>query len=126
MVTQTKIFFLHAELQKKIAAVCTPIAEPFKIGSGFAEEFKLHLLKFADAEDKITGGNLITERFTDLTDTEGNLFAGGSLNGLEIDKNSLSRFGTQVELAGRVFRNPLEGFEHQVEFADIRKIMTAA
>ena len=45
---------------------------------------------------------------------------------LKLTKNPLRRLGTQIQLACGILRHTLKGLEHQVELADIRKIMAAA
>ena len=61
MVTQAEVLLAHTEREQPIAAEAAPVLEPLEIGTGFAEELKLHLLKFTDAEDKVTGSYLVTE-----------------------------------------------------------------
>ena len=126
VVTHTDIFGLYAEVHEPVIAVILPIYEPIKLRAGLAEEFKLHLLKLADTEDKVTGGNFVTEGFTYLSNAEGDLLACGSLNGFEINKDTLSGLGTEIDLAGAVLGNALEGLEHKVEFANIGKILASA
>jgi len=126
VVTKTEVFRLHAEIIKEVAAITSPEVEPFQVGTGLAEEFQFHLFEFADTENEVAGCDLVTEGFTDLCDAEGYLAARGSLNILEVYKNTLCGFGTEVDLACRVFGNADEGLEHQVELADGREVRASA
>ena len=94
--------------------------------SGLQKNSQLHLLEFADAEDKVAGGDLVAEGFADLAHAERQLFAGGALDIGEVDKDALRRFRAQIQLVFSVLGNALEGLEHQVEFADVGKVCAAA
>ena len=107
-------------------AEAAPVLKPLKVGAGFAEEFKLHLLKLAHAENKVAGGNLVPEALADLADTERQLFARGALYVVEVDENALRGFGAEVHRVFGILCHALEGLEHQVELADVRKVMLAA
>ena len=49
-------------------------------------------------------------------------FAGGALDIGKVDKDAPVRFPYQEDLALGVLGHPLEGFEHQVEFADVGEV----
>ena len=99
---------------------------PFKVGTRRAEKFKLHLLKLARSECEVTGCNLVSERLTHLTDTERYLLAARSLNALEVYKNTLRRFGAEINNGRRVLCNALERLEHKVKLTNICEVMLAA
>ena len=122
MVAQTEIFFLYAERVQKVAAVRTPIVEPFKIRSGLAEKFKFHLLELSYSENEVTRRYFVPERFADLTYAERDFFSRRSLNVLEVDENALRGLGTEIKSRSRILGNTLERFEHEIEFSDIREI----
>ena len=61
MISQTEIFFFYAEGIEPVAAEASPIVEPFEVGAGLAEKFKLHLFKFAHTENEVAGGYLVSE-----------------------------------------------------------------
>ena len=88
---------------------------PFFVGSGFAEELKLHLLKLAGAEDEVTGSNFVAERLTDLADAERRLLTCRGHNISEVDEDSLCGFGTQVVQARLVINGAKEGLEQARE-----------
>ena len=104
----------------------SPVGEPFKVGSGLAEELKLHLLELPTAEDEVTGSDLVTEGLTNLRDTEGELLSRCSLNVYEVSKDTLCGLGTEINGVLCVLGYALEGLEHKVELTDIREIVLAA
>src|SRR5699024_230082 len=99
---------------------------PLKVCSGFAEKFKFHLFKFAYTEYKVAGSYFVTERFSNLTDTERKLAASGSLNISKVYEYTLSRFRAEIYSVFSVLCYALECFEHEIELADIGKIVLAA
>ncbi len=125
MVTQTHLIFFDTECKQPVTAEASPVLEPLQICTRLTEEFKLHLLKLSCTECEVTRCDLITERFTDLTDTERDLLTGSSLYVLEIYENTLCCFRTQINSVLCIFRNALECFEHQVELTDICEIVLA-
>ena len=126
VVAQAEILLLQTDLQQEVLAVAAPVLEPFQIGVGLAEEFQLHLLKFADAENEVAGRDLIAEGFADLADAERDLAARSALDIGKVDEDALCRFRTEIQLGFAVLGNALEGLEHQVELADIGEIRLAA
>ena len=126
VVAQVEIFLFHTEGKEPIAAEIFPVSKPFEVCAGLAEEFQLHLFKFAGAEREVAGGNFVAERFTDLTDTERHAQTGGTLYVREVYENTLRRFGTEVYGVCRIFRNALERLEHQIEFTDRGEIGVSA
>ena len=107
-------------------AEVAPVLEPFQVGIGLAEELQLHLLKLAHTEDEVAGGDLIAEALADLTNAEGQLAAGRALDIHKVDKDALCGFRTQINGVLGILGNALEGLEHQVELADIGKVVLAA
>ena len=126
VVAEADIFVLQADGQQPVMAERAPIVEPLKVRAGLAEEFQLHLLELADAEDKVARSDLVTEGLTDLTDAEGQLFPGGTLDIVEVHKDALCRFGTEVHSVLGVLRDALKRLEHQVELTDVGEVVLAA
>ena len=126
VVAQAEVLILHTERQQPVVAVVLPVLEPLEVGAGLAEELKLHLLELTGTEGKVAGCNLIAERLAHLADAEGDLLAGGALDVLEVDENALRGLRTEIDLVLGIFGNALIGLEHQVELADIGKIVAAA
>ena len=63
---------VEAKLFRAVVTQTDLLMEPFKVSTGCAEELQLHLLELSGTESKVTGSDLVTERFTDLPDTERN------------------------------------------------------
>ena len=65
MVTVT--YFL---IFQSVQAEALPVIKPLKVCVRFAEELKLHLLELSCTECKVTRCDLVSERFSDLSDTK--------------------------------------------------------
>ena len=89
MVTVTNLIILKSESTQPVKAELLPVCKPLKICIRLAEELKLHLLELTGTECEVTRCDLVTEGFTDLTDTKWNLLTGCSLYVLEVYKNTL-------------------------------------
>ena len=76
MVAQAQVFVGHAQIKQPFVAEVLPVLEPFKVGVRFAEEFQLHLLKFAGTEGKVSGSDLVTEGSYRPGDTRKAAFCG--------------------------------------------------
>ena len=126
MIPEPQVFLMNAQVEQPLMAEVLPIREPFKLGTRFAEEFQLHLLKFARAENEVARCNFIAERFADLRNAERQLLARAALNVLEVYKDALRGFGTEINGVFCVFRHALEGLEHQVKLANVGKVVLAA
>ena len=59
MVTKAEIFFLNIERIEPVTAETSPVFKPFKVSARLAEEFKLHLLKLTNTENKVTGCDFV-------------------------------------------------------------------
>ena len=122
VVAQAHVLFRHAEGQQPVAAEAAPVFEPFQIGARLAEEFAFHLLKFTDTEDKVARRDLIAEALSHLAYAEGDLFARGALDVVEVYEDALGGFRAEVEFIFCILRHALERLKHQVELADVRKV----
>lgn len=79
MVAQAQVFVGHAQIEQPIVVKSFQYWNHSRSVSGFAEEFQLHLLKFAGTEGKVSGSDLVTEDLpTSIPKRQ--LFAGGALN----------------------------------------------
>ena len=126
VITQTHLRFLDSQRQQPVTAERSPVLEPIHICTGLTEELKLHLFKLSGTEGEVAGSDLISEGLTDLADTEGDLLSGGSLNILEVYKDTLCSLRAKVYGILSILGHTLEGLEHQIELSDIREIMFAA
>ena len=84
------------------------------------------MLKLADTENKVAGGNFVSERFTYLRHAERYFFTGGAGNVLKVYKNALRGLGAEVKGRCAVLGYALKGLEHKVKLAYIGKIVAAA
>ena len=126
VVTKSEVILADVKRIKPITAEASPIIKPFKVSAGFAEKFKLHLLKFSYTEDELTRCNLVTEGFAYLCNTERNFLSCCSLHVCKVYKNTLCSFRTEINFVLSILSNALEGFKHKVELADIGKVVSAA
>ena len=126
MVSRTHFILFHAKALQPIDTETSPILEPLKVGTRLAEEFQLHLLELTGTESEVTRCNLVTERFTDLADSERNFLSGSTLYVFEVYEDTLCSLRTKIYGVLRILCNTLEGFEHQVELTDIGKVMFSA
>ena len=108
MVPETQVLVLHVQIQQPLVAEVSPVLKPLQIGAGLAEELQLHLLELTGAEGEVARRDLIAEGLADLADAEGQLPAGGTLDVVEVDKNALGRFRTQIDGIFRILRNALD------------------
>ena len=90
------------------------------------EELKLHLLELSCTECKVPRCDLVTERFTNLSDTEWKFLSGCTLYILEVYKDTLCCLRTKIYCILSILCNTLEGLEHEVELSDICEIVLAA
>ena len=98
-----------------VEPVFHPLLQPFLVGTRLDEELNLHLLELAGAEGEVAGRDFIAKGFADLGDAEGQLFAGGGLNVLEVDEDALGGFRAQEHFCAGILNGAHEGAEHEVE-----------
>ena len=123
MVTHTHLIFFDAKILQPFDTKFFPVREPFKVSIRYTEELQLHLLKFTSTERKVTRCDLISERFTNLTNTKRYFFTGCSLYIFKVYKNSLCCLRAKIYGVFRIFGYTLEGLEHQIELTDLGKIV---
>ena len=126
VIPEPHLFRLHTKLLQPVAAERPPVIKPLQIRIRLTEELQLHLFELTRTEGKVSGCDFIPERLADLSDSERNFLSGRTLHVLEIDKNALRGFRTEINGILRVLRNALERLEHQVKLPDIRKIVFSA
>ena len=126
MVAQPEILLFHAERKEPFLAEFSPVIKPLQLCARPAEELQLHLLEFAGAESEIARSDLIAEGLADLANAEGQFFPRRAGDILEIDEDALRRFRSEIDRGSGIFVDALEGLEHQIELADIRKVALAA
>ena len=126
MVTKTKVFLCDSQGKKPLITCLSPVLEPFCLSSGLAEELKLHLLELSCTDSEVSGCDLVTERLTDLADTERHFLSGCTLNVLEVYEDTLSCLGTKVNHVLCVLCNTLESLKHKVKLSDSGEVVLTA
>ena len=69
---------------------------------GLDEKLDFHLLELAGAKGEVAGGDFVAESLANLTDAEGQFFAGGGLHVLKVDEYALRGFRAQEYFAAGV------------------------
>src|SRR5262245_65072137 len=107
-------------------AFMDPLLMPCFIRARYAEKFDLHLLELTGAERKIARRDLISKRFTDLSDSERQFFPRSLKDIVEVDKDSLGRFRPEINFDRCFLHRTKRSFEHQACGPRLRKFSTAA
>src|SRR5206468_6736359 len=102
VLAQTQAFGPNAVALVPREALLLPVLMPLRVLARLDEEFHLHLLELARAEEKIAGRDLVAERLADLADPERDLETRGVQHVLKIDEDALGRLGAQVHRARRI------------------------
>ena len=89
MLEEAQIVWVHPEVDIPSHRLVDPILVPTLVGTRLDEEFHLHLLELARAEDEVTGRDLVAERLAYLPDSEGRLYPARTHHVREIDEDSL-------------------------------------
>ena len=108
----------EADGEEPVLAPVDPVAVPLgPVVVLVDEEFHLHLLELAGAEDEVARGDLVAEGFAGLCDAEGQLHAAGVHDILEIDEHALGGLGAEVGDGRGVGHGADVRLEHHVEGA---------
>src|SRR5262249_19098909 len=102
-----------------------PLLMPLLIGAWHHEEFNLHLLELAHAENEILGCDLVSVCLTNLSNSERQLAISRIENVFEIDEDALRCFGPQISNVVLTLDRPDGCLEHQIEWPGLRQIMRA-
>ena len=102
-----------------------PFLKPLDLLTRTNEELHLHLLELAHTEDKLTSHDLITERLTDLGDTERDLHTASLLHIQEVHENTLGRLRTKINLHRSISGRTHIRREHQVKLANLRPVTSS-
>ena len=116
----------NADVLIKFEALFQPVIGEGQSVLGAAEVFDFHLLELARAEDVITRVDFVAESFADLGDAEGEFFARGFEDVLELHEHSLRRFGAEVDEVFVGFQRSGIALEHEVESARFGQIASPA
>src|SRR5699024_9189125 len=96
MVAVTHFIFFQSERRQPVQAETLPVVKPLQICIRFAEELQLHLLELPCTECKVTRRNLISEGFTDLSNTERQFLSGGTLHIFKVYKYTLGSLRAKI------------------------------
>ena len=96
VLVKTQVVTIDAEVGVPSNTLVDPVLVPFLIGSGLNKELQFHLLKLAGAENEVPGRDLIAERLADLGNPKRRLLTRRSHDIVEVDKDSLRGFRSQV------------------------------
>ena len=125
VIVETVVLGTHPEVDVPFHAVLLPLFEPLHLGARTAEEFHLHLLELSHSEYELSCDDLVSERLSDLGDTERNLHAARLLDVEIFNEYSLCRLRTQVDLVVRLAGVADLGREHQVELTHVGPVLRA-
>src|SRR5699024_10698906 len=70
VLVQTQVLRLNAQVDVPLQASINPVLVPLFVLTRLDEELHLHLLELTSTENEVTWGDLVTERLTDVRDTE--------------------------------------------------------
>src|SRR5699024_12389863 len=70
VLVQTQVLRLNARVDVPLQASINPVLVPLFVLTRLDEELHLHLLELTSTENEVTWGDLVTERLTDVRDTE--------------------------------------------------------
>ena len=100
-----------------------PVVEPLHLLARTDKKLHLHLLELTHTEDKLPCHYLIAECLAYLCYTERYLHSARLLHVEEIDKNTLCRLGTEIDLGGSVGNRTYLGRKHKVKLTHISPIL---
>src|SRR5262245_51156290 len=112
MFALSNIFFSYPVALVPPEALMNPLLMPCFIRARHTEKFDLHLLELPGAERKIARRDLISKRLTDLGDSEGQFLPRSLKDIVEIDKDSLGGFRSEINFDRRFLHRTERGFEH--------------
>lgn len=98
------VLLAHAEAGVPVPALLHPVLLPLLVLARLDEEFHLHLLELAGAEDEVAGRDLVAEALAHLGDAERRLAARGLLDAGEVGEDALGGLGAQVGDGAAVLR----------------------
>src|SRR5216683_1551990 len=119
MLVKPEVLFADAETDIPAEPCVDPVLMPLFVSARPDEVLHLHLLELAGPEDEVTRGYLVTERLTDLPDTERDLPARALQDVAVVDEDPLRRLRTQVRKARLVLHRSEVGAQQAVEHAGL-------
>ena len=96
MVMVTIFCIAQAHCLMPFQASLFPFLEPIHLFARANKKLHFHLFELAHTEDELTSNDFITERFTDLSNTERHFHTTSLLYIQEVNEDTLCRFRTQI------------------------------
>ena len=125
VVVEAILFVAKAEVAVPAHARFFPTGKPGELFAWPNKELHLHLLKLPHPKNELPRDDLIPESLSDLSNAEGDLHASRFLDIEEVDKDSLRRFGAEVNFHGAIGCRSHFGGKHEVELAYVRPVARA-
>ena len=85
----------------------------------------LHLLELTASEYEVSYGYLVPESLSGLSYSEGKILSGGSYDVLELSKDRLTGFRSQIHNGAFILQGSHESFEHQTEISRFCELSSA-
>ena len=125
MVVEAVAFVAKAKGFVPCKTCLLPLLEPIHFGARLNEELHLHLFELTHTEDELASYDLVTEGFTNLSDTERYLHTARLLHVEVVNEDALCRFRTEVDCACAFSGRTYFGLKHEVELANVSPIACA-
>ncbi len=123
---KTIVFLTQTQSQVPLEAGFLPFFVPFQLSTGAHEKLHFHLLKFAHAENELTCHDFVAKRFSRLGYPERNFHTARFLYIQKIHKNTLRRFGPQID-GGRILAYGTHlRTEHEIELTNLGPVARSA
>src|SRR4030042_2428392 len=125
MLAEPEVLLFDAQVDIPVEPFLYPLIEPLPISARLDEVLDFHLLELAHPEDEVARGNLISEGFAYLGNTEGQLPSSRCNHVREIDEYALSGLRAQIDNGCLILHGAYEGFKHEIEHAWFGKLPAA-
>ena len=119
--THAQTAFGNSEIEVPAKTLGAPVLVPLLRVFGRNEEFEFHLFELTRAEHKVAGRNFVSERFTDLRNTERRFLAAGLQHIGKINEHALCSFGAQIRNSSVGLHGTGLSLEHEIKVARFGK-----
>ncbi|GIV36493.1 MAG: hypothetical protein KatS3mg032_0872 [Cyclobacteriaceae bacterium] len=125
VVVKTVVLRAQPQGQVPFQAEFFPVFIPFHFFSGPYKKLHFHLFKLAHTKNKLAGHNFIAESLARLGNAKRYFHSAGFLNVKEVNENTLSGFGPQINFTRFIGQRADFGREHQVKLAHVGPVARA-